>query len=148
MTTSIEDTSSFEDLQITRKIFRISNNSDSILKVLYFSHVISFFIESFFQILNEQRLKNRSFCDVTILVEHERFKAHKCVLAASSPYFDSLLARDNDGIFLRHIKSSSFKAILDFIYTSKISLNSESLQDILKTAKFLQIKNVVSICCR
>lgn len=35
--------------------------------------------------------RNDSFCDVTIAVKGEEFKAHKDILAASSPFFRSLL---------------------------------------------------------
>uniref|UniRef100_A0A8C5I968 BTB domain-containing protein n=1 Tax=Junco hyemalis TaxID=40217 RepID=A0A8C5I968_JUNHY len=36
--------------------------------------------------LNEQRLRGQ-FCDVTIIAEDTKFRAHKNVLAASSPFF-------------------------------------------------------------
>ena len=97
--------------------------------------------------MNKQR-STGEFCDITVLVEHQRFSAHKSVLAANSTYFKNLLATGNDGIFLHHITSESFAAILDFMYTSRLHLEASSVQDVLSAAKFLQVKGVVSICCR
>ncbi|XP_078484471.1 uncharacterized protein LOC113475293 isoform X1 [Ciona intestinalis] len=116
-------------LNQTRK-FRIPSHADAVL-----------------QALNHQRTHGE-FCDITVLVEHQRFMAHKCVLSASSDYFKGLLSSDNDGVFLRHITAESFRAILDFMYTSHLQLEPGHVQDILTAAKFLQVKGVVSICCR
>uniref|UniRef100_A0A8C8B6U6 BTB domain-containing protein n=1 Tax=Otus sunia TaxID=257818 RepID=A0A8C8B6U6_9STRI len=43
--------------------------------------------------LNEQRLRGQ-FCDVTIIAEDTKFRAHKNVLAASSPFFKQALAEE------------------------------------------------------
>lgn len=114
--------------------------------------VFNFYLKknSFFlslQIMNKQR-QTGEFCDITVLVEHQRFSAHKSVLAANSIYFKNLLATGNDGIFLHHITAESFAAILDFMYTSRLHLEPYSVQDILSASKFLQVKGVISICCR
>lgn len=54
--------------------------------------------------LNQQRLANQ-FCDVTLLIEGEEYKAHKSVLAASSEYFREL--------FIEKGALSSHEAIVD-----------------------------------
>lgn len=39
--------------------------------------------------LNQQRLNNQ-FCDITLLIEAEEYRAHKAVLASCSEYFYEL----------------------------------------------------------
>lgn len=39
--------------------------------------------------LNQQRLNNQ-FCDITLLIEAEEYRAHKAVLASCSDYFYEL----------------------------------------------------------
>lgn len=54
--------------------------------------------------LNEQRLSNQ-FCDVTLLIEGEEYKAHKSVLSANSEYFRDL--------FIEKGAISSHEAVVD-----------------------------------
>lgn len=54
--------------------------------------------------LNCQRLNNQ-FCDVTLLIEGEEFRAHKAVLAACSEYFHEL--------FFEKDAASSHEAVVD-----------------------------------
>lgn len=54
--------------------------------------------------LNFQRLSNQ-FCDVTLLIEGEEYKAHKSILAASSEYFREL--------FIEKGAVSSHEAVVD-----------------------------------
>lgn len=54
--------------------------------------------------LNTQRLNNH-FCDITLLIEGEEFRAHKAVLAACSEYFHEL--------FLEKGAASTHEAVVD-----------------------------------
>lgn len=54
--------------------------------------------------LNTQRLNNQ-FCDITLLIEGEEFRAHKAVLAACSEYFHEL--------FLEKGAASTHEAVVD-----------------------------------
>lgn len=103
--------------------------------------------ENILSMLNKQR-ETGEYCDVTVLVDHQRFSAHKCVLAANSPYLQTLMSRGNDGVLLRQISPESFKSIIDFMYTSRLQLLAVTVQDVLNAARLLQIRSVVSICCR
>ncbi|XP_054884773.1 zinc finger and BTB domain-containing protein 38 isoform X1 [Poeciliopsis prolifica] len=81
--------------------------------------------------LNEQRSQGL-FCDVTIVVEDVKFRAHKNILAACSGYFRSTLATtdtcsSSQVLELMDLKSEVFACILNFIYSSKLtSLGEEN----------------------
>lgn len=75
--------------------------------------------------LNEQRSQGL-FCDVTIVVEDVKFRAHKNVLAACSGYFRSALTTtetwsSSQVLELVDLKSDVFASILNFIYCSSVS---------------------------
>lgn len=75
--------------------------------------------------LNEQRSQGL-FCDVTIVVEDVKFRAHRNILAACSGYFrNALTAGDTwnscQVLELMDLKSDVFAGILNFIYCSKVT---------------------------
>ncbi|CAJ1065687.1 zinc finger and BTB domain-containing protein 38 [Xyrichtys novacula] len=74
--------------------------------------------------LNEQRSQGL-FCDVTIVVEDVKFRAHKNILAACSGYFRNALTTpetwsSSQVLELMDLKSEVFASILNFIYCSKV----------------------------
>lgn len=79
--------------------------------------------------LNEQRLRGQ-FCDITLIAEDTKFKAHKNVLAASSPYFKEVLSEESvcrqsgQILELPGIQAEVFSDILNFIYNSHLSVPS------------------------
>ncbi|XP_043932973.1 zinc finger and BTB domain-containing protein 38-like [Protopterus annectens] len=78
--------------------------------------------------LNEQRLRGL-YCDITIVVEDRKFKAHRNVLAASSPYFNEVFSEKTPWIKdqvleLSDIKADVFASILCFIYNSRVMVHS------------------------
>lgn len=46
----------------------------------------------FLKLLNEQRLEGEH-CDIAVVVEDVKFRAHRCVLAACSHYFKKLFKK-------------------------------------------------------
>ncbi|XP_030631115.1 zinc finger and BTB domain-containing protein 47 [Chanos chanos] len=102
--------------------------------------------------LNEQRLFQPDLCDVDIvLLRHKTsFQAHKGVLAAYSPFFHSLFASSKElqrvELSLEALKPQGLQQILNFIYTSKLLVNSCNAQDVLKAATVLQMSNIASTC--
>uniref|UniRef100_A0A8C2F2D7 Zinc finger and BTB domain containing 33 n=1 Tax=Cyprinus carpio TaxID=7962 RepID=A0A8C2F2D7_CYPCA len=86
--------------------------------------------------INDER-HSGLFCDVTIIVQDRKFKAHKCVLSASSTYFRQLFAVAGQVIELNFIKADIFDVILNYIYTSKIHrVRSDRLEDLIRLPEF------------
>ncbi|XP_055752050.1 zinc finger and BTB domain-containing protein 38-like isoform X2 [Salvelinus fontinalis] len=82
--------------------------------------------------LNEQRSQGL-FCDVTIVVEDVKFRAHRNILAACSGYFRSAFTSpevwtSSQVLELMDLRSEVFTSILNLIYCSKVT-SSPSTED-------------------
>ncbi|XP_041438229.1 zinc finger and BTB domain-containing protein 11 isoform X6 [Xenopus laevis] len=101
--------------------------------------------------LNQQRLNNQ-FCDVTLLIEGQEFKAHKAVLAASSEYFTELfiekgaVTSHEAVVDLSGFCKSSFLPLLEFAYTSELVFDFCSMAEISMLARHLFMNEVLEIC--
>nr|XP_054586304.1 nucleus accumbens-associated protein 2 [Nothobranchius furzeri] len=102
--------------------------------------------------LNEQRLRGH-YCDVSILVQGQAFKAHRAVLAASSLYFRDLFSSASDSssssssqaVFElpSSVTPTCFQQILSFCYTGRLSMAASDQLVLMYTAGYLQIQNIV-----
>lgn len=101
--------------------------------------------------LNQQRLSNQ-FCDITLLIEGEEYRAHKSVLAACSEYFNELFfekgaASTHEAVVdLSGFTKASFLPLLDFAYTSMLTFNFCVMADIANLARHLLMTEVLQIC--
>ncbi|XP_030621046.1 zinc finger and BTB domain-containing protein 38 [Chanos chanos] len=81
--------------------------------------------------LSEQQ-SHGLFCDVTIVVEDVKFRAHRNILAATSGYFRNAFTTPDmwtsgQVLELLDLKSEVFASILNFIYNARVE--SSSLED-------------------
>ncbi|XP_056139826.1 zinc finger and BTB domain-containing protein 38 [Lampris incognitus] len=88
--------------------------------------------------LNEQRSQGL-FCDVTIVVEDVKFRAHRNILAACSGYFRNALMAPEDWtssqvLELMDLKSEVFACVLNFIYCSKVALTGAEDRQVMVAA--------------
>ncbi|KAG7514670.1 zinc finger and BTB domain-containing protein 11 [Solea senegalensis] len=101
--------------------------------------------------LNQQRLSNQ-FCDITLLIEGEEYRAHKAVLAACSEYFHELFfekgaATTHEAVVdLSGFTKASFLPLLDFAYTSMLTFNFCYMAEIASLARHLLMTEVLQIC--
>ena len=76
------------------------------------------------------------FCDAVLVAEGRKFPAHRLVLCACSPYFDRMfqpgfVEQENKEIQLQDFDAETLSTLLDYIYTSSITITEENVQDIL-----------------
>ncbi|XP_017804976.1 nucleus accumbens-associated protein 2 isoform X2 [Papio anubis] len=94
--------------------------------------------------LNEQRLLGL-YCDVSIVVKGQAFKAHRAVLAASSLYFRDLFSGNSKNAFELpgSVPPACFQQILSFCYTGRLTMTASEQLVVMYTAGFLQIQHIV-----
>ncbi|KAB5571222.1 hypothetical protein PHYPO_G00222560 [Pangasianodon hypophthalmus] len=100
---------------------------------------------SLLEAISEQR-NNGLFCDVTIIVQDRKFRAHKTMLSASSTYFRQLFSVAGQVIELNFIKAEIFEEVLNYIYTSKIHrIRSDKLEDLISAGQILGVKFIANL---
>ncbi|XP_054644475.1 zinc finger and BTB domain-containing protein 37 [Dunckerocampus dactyliophorus] len=97
--------------------------------------------------LNQLRAQGR-LCDIVVHVQGQSFRAHKVVLAASSPYFrDHMALSQMSTVSLTVIRNPSvFEQLLGFCYTGRLSLQLCDIISYLTAASFLQMQDVIDRC--
>ncbi|NXY47528.1 KAISO regulator, partial [Ceuthmochares aereus] len=97
------------------------------------------------QSLNEQR-DHGLFCDVTVIVEDQKFRAHRNILSASSTYFHQLFSVAGQVVELSFVRAEIFAEILNYIYSSKIiSIRSDLLDELIKSGQQLGVKFIADL---
>uniref|UniRef100_A0A8D1SVT1 Zinc finger and BTB domain-containing protein 24 n=1 Tax=Sus scrofa TaxID=9823 RepID=A0A8D1SVT1_PIG len=95
----------------------------------------------------EDQRKKGFLCDITLIVENVHFRAHKALLAASSEYFSMMFAEEGEigqSIYmLEGMVADTFGILLEFIYTGCLQANEKSTEQILATAQFLKVYDLV-----
>ncbi|CAG5956503.1 unnamed protein product [Menidia menidia] len=97
--------------------------------------------------LNRQREEGR-LCDLSIQVQGRVFRAHRCVLAASSPYFhDQVLLKDVAAVALPSVLDPlAFESVLRAAYTGRLSVVRDEVVHYVTVASFLQMWHIVDKC--
>ncbi|XP_066261059.1 uncharacterized protein [Euwallacea similis] len=103
---------------------------------------------SMFHKLYEQKRTNR-FCDVTLYVNNKILKAHRNVLACSSPYFDSILKHHKvvkEQLTVNCLDSEIFNSVLSFMYTGEITVRHSNVEELLKLADHFILTKIIEYC--
>lgn len=101
--------------------------------------------------LNDLRI-NAELCDIVLKVEAQEVHAHRALLSANSPYFRAMFTRNyseasQDVVELHGITAKALEAIVQFCYTSKLTISTDNVQEVLSAACMFQITAVKEACC-
>lgn len=96
-----------------------------------YSFIVLYFVNLQFLIITIFR--NNKFCDVQFVVGDKNISAHKAILASHSKYFDSMFTGNFKDSTLLEIKNkeitpNSFEQLIDFLYTSQLTINDSNVQ--------------------
>uniref|UniRef100_A0A3B1IM34 BCL6A transcription repressor b n=1 Tax=Astyanax mexicanus TaxID=7994 RepID=A0A3B1IM34_ASTMX len=103
-------------------------------------------------LFNFNRLRSRNILtDVTIVVGGQQFHAHKTVLMACSGYFYTLFVntQKSDPMVISldtKVDPNGFAILLEFMYTSCLTLKERYILATLSTAIYLQMEHMVETC--
>ncbi|XP_055836785.1 broad-complex core protein [Episyrphus balteatus] len=91
-------------------------------------------------------IKIESYVDCTIVVDNQvHFKAHRVVLAANSPYFQSILQdvpMDHCSILFPGVQAFEMRALLEYMYTGEVNVTQSQIPKIMKIAEQLEVKGL------
>ena len=101
-----------------------------------------------------QKLRNNSeLFDITLAActfnmdQPTYIKAHKVVLAASSPVLKNLMVNmdgsSNGMLYLSGIEGENIKSVLDFIYSGQVNVESNKLDRFLQVAEELKVEGLI-----
>ncbi|XP_039253596.2 uncharacterized protein LOC120330755 [Styela clava] len=97
--------------------------------------------------LREQNI----LCDFDVKVGDKSFRAHRCVLAASSGYFKAMftskMKESRDGfIDMKDVDHNGISQCIEFMYKGVGNLKMEYLQQILQASNLLQMVSLTNFC--
>ncbi|EEC04380.1 zinc finger protein, putative [Ixodes scapularis] len=98
--------------------------------------------------LRQQQDKGR-FCDIVLHVEGRKFRAHRAVLAACSPYFDSVLRMHKTVLEQMNIackNQNAFQSLLGYMYSGCISINRANAAELLQLSNHFLIFKLKNYC--
>lgn len=84
------------------------------------------------------------FCDVTLCAGNDEIKCHRNILAASSPFFMAMFRSELDEsrqskVPIKEMEASTLLLVLDYVYTGKVELSVDNVQNVLSAANLFQM---------
>ncbi|XP_054621647.1 kelch-like protein 40b isoform X1 [Dunckerocampus dactyliophorus] len=96
-------------------------------------------------------LESDKLVDCVLKIKDKEFPCHRLVLCACSSYFRSIFLSDLDEskkreIVLEDVEPGVMGLILKYLYTSKINVTEQNVQDIFAVANLYQIPSIFTVC--
>ncbi|XP_036935620.1 kelch-like protein 40b [Acanthopagrus latus] len=96
-------------------------------------------------------LENDKLVDCVLKIKDKEFPCHRLVLCACSSYFRAIFLSDLDEskkkeVVLEDVEPGVMGLILKYLYTSKINVTEQNVQDIFAVANVYQIPSIFTVC--
>uniref|UniRef100_A0A3Q3IM29 BTB domain-containing protein n=1 Tax=Monopterus albus TaxID=43700 RepID=A0A3Q3IM29_MONAL len=96
-------------------------------------------------------LENEKLVDCVLKIKDKEFPCHRLVLCACSSYFRSIFLSDLEEskkgeIVLEDVEPGVMGLVLKYLYTSKIHVTEQNVQDIFAVANMYQIPSIFTVC--
>ncbi|XP_068588383.1 kelch-like protein 40b [Cebidichthys violaceus] len=96
-------------------------------------------------------LETDKLVDCVLKIKDKEFPCHRLVLCACSSYFRSIFLSDLEEskkkeIVLEDVEPGVMGLILKYLYTSKINVTEQNVQDIFAVANVYQIPSIFTVC--
>ncbi|XP_054035345.1 zinc finger and BTB domain-containing protein 45-like [Dryobates pubescens] len=89
------------------------------------------------------------FCDVTLRAREATLRAHRCVLAAGSPFFHDKLLLGHSAIEVpAAVPAAALRRLVRFLYSGRLAVAPSEALQLLTAASVLQIRAVIEECTR
>ncbi len=103
-----------------------------------------------FGYLDKMRKKGE-LCDVTLIANDKEVKVHRAVLAAASPYFESMFVGEfsepeGQPIYIEEVDEDTLVAMVEFAYTASIKLTDRNVYFIFEAAELFQFSGLRAAC--
>ncbi|XP_070560237.1 kelch-like protein 31 [Ptychodera flava] len=97
--------------------------------------------------LNSLRIE-KLLCDGTVIANGTHYMIHRAVLASCSDYFKTIFTTGNGirEVELPQVTTEGLEAILEYCYTSQITLMLENVESVLHAAIQLDMKTITNHC--
>ncbi|XP_034042801.1 kelch-like protein 6 [Thalassophryne amazonica] len=94
---------------------------------------------------------NGELTDVTLCVQGQDFLCHRAIIAAASQYFRAMFCSGlkesrEERVEIKGLDSGTMRALLDYTYTSQVTITHANVQRILEAASQFQFMRVVDAC--
>merc|ERR550532_3094861 len=100
----------------------------------------------------EAYYSKHQLCDVILIAGARRIPAHRIVLSAASDYFAAMFTNDvreatQEEIVMKDVEPDALYSLVQYVYTGRIDLKEDTVENLLSTACLLQLSEVVEACC-
>uniref|UniRef100_A0A1A9ZCF5 Kelch-like protein diablo n=1 Tax=Glossina pallidipes TaxID=7398 RepID=A0A1A9ZCF5_GLOPL len=107
---------------------------------------------TFFGVLRNLR-NNGEYCDFFLEVGGEIIHAHRVALGIASPYFAAMFKNNmkeklEGSVKLEQEDLNAVKAIIDYIYSGKITITEENVQEVYSISDYFEIEWIKEQCVK